>query len=123
MANYSKNISELFGYRQNDVSEKAMPVTKLELCPFTSHRCTKTSHDRKNVYGVCSVSAAETPNNKTDVIVCPKRFYGLNYEILRGVTRKIWGADTEFVVGGGIHGSSGKIIEIYRQSYRSGIWK
>lgn len=103
MAYHSKNISELFGYRQNDVSEKAVRATKLELCPFTSHRCTKTSHDRKNVYGVCSVSAGETHTNKSDVIVCPKRFYGLNYEILRGVTRKIWGADTEFVAGGDIH--------------------
>ena len=108
MAYYTKNISELFGYRQNDVSEKAVQATKLELCPFTSHRCTKTSHDRKNVYGVCSVSAGETPTNKSDVIVCPKRFYGMNYEILRGCLKKIDKIAFSIVLGVVYLSASGK---------------
>lgn len=102
MAKKFKSITELFGYPPNDIGEIAVDVTQRNLCPFTNRQCTKTSHDKRKVYGVCSVNAGVSPAPKPDVIVCPKRFYGKDYEVLGRLATSIWGTSIDFIAGGDI---------------------
>jgi len=97
-----KDIVELFGYRANDISQKARQTFADRHCPFTNRTCTKTNHDQSVIYGVCSVTNGMKTGPHDEVIVCPKRLYEKQYHIFADLAQEVWGEETELVVGGSI---------------------
>lgn len=80
------DIVEIFGYAPNDTSEGCRSLWTLGACPFISHPCSKTNHDKTIVYGTCSVT---TPFG--DCIICPNRLYADNFEKLKTVSIDAFG--------------------------------
>lgn len=97
-----RDIVELFGYRANDISERAQQAFKNRHCPFTGRTCTKTNHDQSVIYGVCSVTNGMKTGPHDEVIVCPKRLYQKQYRIFADLAREVWGEETGLVAGGSI---------------------
>lgn len=64
-------VYEWYGYRTRDNSRAALEASQGHHCPFVPPTCTKNK-------GACSVSAGGQV-----VIICPKRLYGNDYELLR----------------------------------------
>lgn len=95
------DISEIFGYTAGDTSQAAVDHFQNKKCPFVNSICTKTNHDQTKTYGVCSV-ANGIGNTRKEVIVCPKRLYFNNYEILRLASVDCWGEHIPFVIGGNL---------------------
>lgn len=97
-----KDLAELFGYSPDDGSIEAQSARREKICIFTGSQCTKTNHDRSIIYGVCSVTEGSKPNPSRDVVICPKRLYGNDFQIIRNIAIKTWGADYEFIAGGNL---------------------
>jgi hypothetical protein len=81
----TNDITELFGYEASDTSEDAALFWQTRSCPFVGEQCSKRNHDGSIIYGTCSVSS-----NHGDVIICPKRLYAEDYQILRTVARDVF---------------------------------
>ena len=95
-----RDISELFGFPPNDSSAESKYYWTNKKCPFTSLTCSKTNHDKSEIYGVCSVSKGI---EKEQVVVCPKRLYAKNYDILKKVSSLTWTkSDFDLIVGGNV---------------------
>lgn len=83
MAGY---ISEFFGFKATDKSEKALSAAAKHACPFTSSFCTKILSRDKTLSGVCSIKqkTVGSPN----VICCPMRLYAEDYKLLHRIAEK-----------------------------------
>lgn len=97
------DITEIFGFSPDDSSDASLAYWKAEKCPFTNATCTKTNHDRSIVYGTCAVTVGRNPLTQGEVIVCPKRLYASNYQVLQDVAQSVWGVENKhFIVGGSL---------------------
>ncbi|HHG3487653.1 TPA: NotI family restriction endonuclease [Vibrio parahaemolyticus] len=106
-----RDISELFGFAPDDMSEEAINYWRTKMCPFRGGVCTKFNHDRSVIYGVCSVTNGA--NKEDEVIVCPKRLYAESFLPLRDVVSVVWpNEDCAFVADG----STGELFEKARSS-------
>lgn len=76
-------ISEFFGYRANDKSDKALMAAAKKMCPFTKSSCVKMLTRAQVPSGVCTIrqKSAGSP----DVICCPIRIYADNYAMLHRI--------------------------------------
>ncbi len=92
-------ISEIFGYRAEDSSEKALQNTSRQVCPFLSSYCTKALGDKKNrtLSGVCSIRQV-TPGSP-DVICCPNRIYAEDYKMLRTIANEAFRDNSKLYSG------------------------
>ena len=106
-----KDIVEFFGYRPDDLSSKALAHWRKRVCPFVAGPCTKTSHDRSVVYGVCSV--AQGTAGSEPVIACPKRLYANQYRVLARICDMAWPKPARKLVVGG------SVKELRRKALRS----
>jgi hypothetical protein len=97
-----KDIAELFGHRPDDISSTSTELTANRWCPFVDDQCSKTNHNRTEIYGVCSVTKGANSSNTSDIPVCPKRFYGDDYLVLRNISEEVWGRTINFIAGGNI---------------------
>ena len=86
-----KDIAEIFGHAPDDLTEPARSLWSSDACPFVGGTCTKTNHDKSIVYGVCSVQN----NDGNEVIVCPKRLYANDYEVIKKVSEAVFGRDID----------------------------
>lgn len=80
MAGY---ITEFFGYKAEDTSEKALLTAAKHTCPFLSSFCTKIFARERTYSGVCAIRAKSF--NSPDVICCPIRMYSENYKMLHEI--------------------------------------
>lgn len=92
-------ISEIFGYRAEDSSEKALRNTARQVCPFLSSYCTKALGDKKSrtLSGVCSIRQV-TPGSP-DVICCPNRIYAEDYKMLRTISNEAFRDNSKLYSG------------------------
>lgn len=97
-----KDIVELFGFAPDDISNVALETFQSGQCPFIRAKCTKGNHDQTIVYGVCSVTNGIKSGKHNEVIVCPKRFYQENYNVLKGIAHDVWGGSITFIAGGSL---------------------
>lgn len=81
------DIVEIFGYAPDDLTVDARKAWKDKSCVFTGVPCTKTNHDKSEVYGVCSVTTMGE-----ECIVCPNRMYADGYQILSDVAEDAFGS-------------------------------
>lgn len=86
MAGY---ISEFFGYRAEDKSDKAISAASRKICPFTKAPCQKILSRLREASGVCSIrqKSAGSPV----VICCPIRLYADDYSMLHMVSGMAFG--------------------------------
>lgn len=82
----SLNIAELFGYRPESKSPKALKFRKEKQCPYIGGDCTKRFSDGERS-GVCAVVLPDG----NFVICCPNRLYAGNYQILSDVAESAFG--------------------------------
>jgi len=82
-----KDLIEIFGHAPRDHSKDARLLWDMDACPFTNLKCTKTNHDKTITYGVCSLTSPIG-----DVVICPNRFYGDNYAILKAASKDAFGS-------------------------------
>ncbi|CAK7018206.1 NotI family restriction endonuclease [Bacteroides rodentium] len=94
MAGY---ISEFFGFRATDKSEKALMAAAKNTCPFIGSFCTKILARDKTIAGVCSVrqKTAGSPN----VICCPIRLYADNYKMLYEIAERAFNMKLNLYAG------------------------
>lgn len=83
-------IVDFFGYRSSDASEASLEAAAKNLCPFIHKTCEKTLGRDGSYSGACAVKQVTFDQR---VICCPYRLYAGDYEILRIVSRKTFGAD------------------------------
>jgi hypothetical protein len=94
-----KDLVEIFGFAPDDKSRTATNMWNKSTCPFTNGKCSKYNHDKSVIYGVCSVTNGINKTEGSEVIICPKRLYANNYEILKHATDEAWpGKDIHVVV-------------------------
>lgn len=105
-----KDIVELFGYRPNDVSQKARKAFRDRYCPFSERTCSKMNHDKTTIYGVCSVTNGVKAGPHDEVIVCPKRLYQKNYGIFEDLVKEVWGDQTSLIIGGSFDQLRGQLL-------------
>jgi hypothetical protein len=79
-------IFEFFGYRSEDISEKALQTATAALCPFLNSVCEKRLSDGK-ISGVCSLK----PIKGGPVICCPIRLYAQDYKLLSDIVEYAFG--------------------------------
>ncbi|WP_051786380.1 NotI family restriction endonuclease [Endozoicomonas numazuensis] len=95
-----RDIIEIFGHAPDDASQEAQQFWNTSTCPFTKTKCTKSNHENTIIYGVCSVSNG-VKKDDPGVIVCPKRLYRDNYQVLQDAIDCVWKEyNTSLVVGG-----------------------
>ncbi len=97
-----RDIVELFGYRPNDLSERARKTFNDRHCPFTDSQCSKTNHDQSVIYGVCSVTNGTKSGPHDEVIVCPKRLYQKQHGIFDALAKEVWGDKTDLIIRGSL---------------------
>lgn len=85
-----KDLVEIFGFAPDDKSSAAISMWDKSMCPFTNDKCSKYNHDKSIIYGVCSVTNGKNKKEGSEVIICPKRLYANNYEILKHATDEAW---------------------------------
>lgn len=103
MRSTTNDIVELFGYQADDTSDEARRYWNTKQCPFTERLCTKFDHNKSTVYGTCSVTGSRQGGKRSEVIVCPNRFYAETYSIFSDVTRLLWpGQEKSLIIGGDI---------------------
>ena len=92
-------ISEIFGYRAEDLSDTALQNISKQVCPFLSSYCTKALGDRSNrtLSGVCAVR--QVSERSPDVICCPNRIYAENYKMLSTIALKAFGTEYNLYSG------------------------
>lgn len=88
------SISEFFCYRAEDSSVQALLVAATLECPILGDRCTKRLSDGL-IAGVCAIKPVTTD----PVICCPIRLYADQYQLLRSISHKVWGAEYKLVPG------------------------
>lgn len=81
----SSFISEFFGYRAEDNSQKALEAAVGRKCPFTATACSKILSRLKLPSGVCSIR--QKTEGSPSVICCPLRMYADDYAMLKKVAR------------------------------------
>ncbi|MBR1778368.1 MAG: restriction endonuclease [Alphaproteobacteria bacterium] len=94
MAGY---ISEFFGYRAEDASNKAHIAAVKQLCPFVSKTCSKMLARDRVVSGVCAIR--QKTANSPDVICCPIRIYAEDYKMLKEVSLKAFSCNLNLYSG------------------------
>ncbi len=99
-----RDIVELFGYRPDDTSPAAVEAWKSKRCPFTSGTCTKTNHDKSEIYGTCSVSSGVNQAEGSEIIVCPKRLYAEQYTLFSHILESAWPKQSKTLVACGALG-------------------
>ena len=92
-------ISEIFGYRAEDLSDTALQNISKQVCPLLSSYCTKALGDRTNrtLSGVCAVR--QVSDGSPDVICCPNRIYAENYKMLSTIALKAFGVEYHLYSG------------------------
>ena len=88
-----RDLVEVFGYSPDDLSNNARTLWKLDACPFTNSRCSKSNHDNSIVYGTCSVT---TPYG--DCVICPNRFYENDHGVLKRISKECFGSRVPFLL-------------------------
>lgn len=76
-------ISEFFGYRVSDKSDKALMAAAKKVCPFTKSSCVKILARAQVPSGVCTIR--QKTAGSPDVICCPIRLYADNYAMLHRI--------------------------------------
>ncbi|MFR1987666.1 MAG: NotI family restriction endonuclease [Prevotellamassilia sp.] len=94
MAGY---ISEFFGYRAEDKSQKALETAAKKLCPFLNTSCIKILSRMQIPSGVCALR--QKSKGSPDVICCPIRLYANNYKILHDIAQKAFGCNLALYAG------------------------
>lgn len=84
-------ISEFFGYSSSDVSDIALSAAQCKKCPILGTRCTKILSRDSIPSGACAIQ--QSGPNAPRVICCPVRLYANDYELLRIIVSKAFGAD------------------------------
>ncbi len=84
------DIVEIFGYASDDLSVTARNAWNNKHCVFVNAPCSKTNHNRTEVYGTCSATSLGQ-----DCIICPNRLYAGNYQILVDVAQDAFGPGLE----------------------------
>lgn len=79
-------ISEFFGFRADDKSDKALMAATGKVCPFTKSSCVKMLARAQFPSGVCSIR--QKTAGSPDVICCPVRMYADDYAMLRHIAYK-----------------------------------
>jgi hypothetical protein len=90
----ASTISDFFGYKTSDTSDKAQAAMVAEECPILGSKCEKTFSNGV-ISGVCAIK----PMTSDPVICCPIRLYGKNYQILRDVCDKAFEVNLELFPG------------------------
>lgn len=88
-------ISEIFGFGAENLSEKAQNSRSAKLCPFRASPCTKSS--TKDPIGICSLSDGEQAAS-----LCPTRFIENNL-IFYDAARIAFGDQSEFAIFPEVH--------------------
>lgn len=94
MAGY---ISEFFGYRATDLSDKALIAAAKKTCPFTNSFCIKTLSRDRVISGVCSIR--QKTLGSPSVICCPIRLYADNYKLLYTIARSAFKTNLNLYAG------------------------
>ena len=87
-------IWEIFGYRADDRSVRALDAAQSRQCPYLNEPCEKRLSD-KAASGVCSIK----PVTSEPVICCPVRLYAGDYQVLRDVADMAFGPGHLLVAG------------------------
>jgi hypothetical protein len=95
----ARDILEIFGYASRDVSVDSVTAWSGRQCPFIQGPCTKTNHDKSEVYGTCSVSNGVQTTASSNIIICPNRLYANNYATIKQAAATVW-PSIEVVIGG-----------------------
>jgi len=90
-------ISEFFGYRAEDKSDKALKAVADKKCPFLGSACTKILGRTHTISGVCAIRQ-KTPGSPS-VICCPNRIYAEEYKMLKTVAKTAFGEDLKLYAG------------------------
>ena len=90
-------ISEFFGYRAEDNSEKALKAVADRKCPFLGSACTKMLGRERTISGVCAIRQ-KTPGSPS-VICCPNRIYAEEYKVLRTIAKNAFNEDLGLYAG------------------------
>lgn len=90
-------ISEFFGYRAEDKSQKALDSAAKKLCPFLGIQCTKILSRDRTVAGVCAIR--QKTSGSPSVICCPTRIYANDYKILHTVARQAFNQQLKLYAG------------------------
>lgn len=94
MAGY---ITEFFGYRAEDKSEKAALAATRQICPFLGTQCTKVLSRDRIISGVCAVRQKTV--GSPEVICCPIRIYAEDYKMLHSVAKQAFGCELNLYSG------------------------
>lgn len=90
-------ISEFFGYRAEDNSDKALKTVADKKCPFLGSACTKMLGRERTISGVCAIRQ-KTPGSPS-VICCPNRIYAGEYKVLRTIAKNAFKEDLGLYAG------------------------
>lgn len=90
-------ISEFFGYRAEDNSDKALKAVADKKCPFFGSACTKMLGRERTISGVCAIRQ-KTPGSPS-VICCPNRIYAEEYKVLRTIAKNAFKEDLGLYAG------------------------
>lgn len=90
-------ISEFFGYRAEDNSDKALKAVADKKCPFLGSACTKMLGRERTISGVCAIRQ-KTPGSPS-VICCPNRIYAEEYKVLRTIAKNAFKEDLGLYAG------------------------
>ncbi|MEZ9747579.1 NotI family restriction endonuclease [Vibrio splendidus] len=116
-----RDISELFGFSPDDMSEEVINYWRAKLCPFRGGACTKFNHDRSVIYGVCSVTNGAKNGLGDEVIICPKRLYADSFLTLKDAASVAWPEeDYYFIADGDINDLIEKAQEVERSAVAFG---
>ena len=82
-------ITEFFGYRAEDKSEKALGAAANGVCPFLGKQCAKTLSRDRTLSGVCAIR--QMAEGAPSVICCPIRLYADGYKMLYTIALDAFG--------------------------------
>jgi len=94
MAGY---ISEFFGYKAEDSSDKALTAAAKRICPFLGKQCTKILSRDGEVAGVCAVR--QKAKGAPSIICCPNRIYADDYKMLYTIAKTAFGKELNLYSG------------------------
>lgn len=90
-------ISEFFGYRAEDRSDKALKAVADRKCPFLGLPCTKMLGRERTISGVCAIRQKTV--GSPSVICCPNRIYAEDYKMLRTISEEAFDANLNLYAG------------------------
>lgn len=94
MAGY---MAEFFRFRSEDNPEAAFQAVKDSFCPIVKRPCVKRFSRDGTLFGVCTIRSKS--KSSPNVICCPIRLYGDDYELLDTISMIAFGKGLKLYAG------------------------